>query len=99
MIALHKFMAEPLVIRAGWTLVHFLWQGSIIAVLLAGLRAATGGWLHVRRRYVLSWLALALMSAAPVVVLDAQPVAVRRTPFVSALLFDPFFATPQQPAP
>lgn len=29
---------QPWVTRAGWTLVHFLWQGSVVAILLAAVR-------------------------------------------------------------
>jgi len=29
---------QPWVIRAGWTLLHFLWQGSATAILLDGPR-------------------------------------------------------------
>jgi beta-lactamase regulating signal transducer with metallopeptidase domain/uncharacterized protein YnzC (UPF0291/DUF896 family) len=46
-----------------WTLVHFLWQGSVLAVLLwltmTAIRSASG-------RYVASMLVLVLMLAAPV---------------------------------
>ena len=45
MSALESLLEQPLVIRAGWTLVHFLWQGSAIAIVLAVVRAAAGtGW-------------------------------------------------------
>jgi hypothetical protein len=47
---------------AGWTLVHFVWQGALIA-------AAAWGGLHVLRtapaRYALACAALACMLAAP----------------------------------
>ena len=50
---------------AGWTLLHFLWQGAAIAV-------ATGALLHLLRnsspqaRYAVACAALALMLAAPI---------------------------------
>jgi hypothetical protein len=50
---------------AGWTLLHFLWQGAAIAVMTAAL-------LHVLRnsspqaRYGAACTALALMLAAPI---------------------------------
>ena len=49
----------------GWTLVHFLWQGLLIAALLACLLSL----LHRRSaqfRYAVCCVAMALMMAAPV---------------------------------
>ena len=65
MSALESLLEQPPVIRAGWTLVHFLWQGSVIAVILAAVRGAAGNWLGARARYGLSCIALALMAMAP----------------------------------
>ena len=28
-------MTNPMVVLAGWTLVHFVWQGAAVAILLA----------------------------------------------------------------
>jgi uncharacterized protein (TIGR03435 family) len=52
------------VTRLGWTLVHFLWQGALIAILYASARH------FVRRaegRYLIAFAALAAMMAAPVI--------------------------------
>jgi beta-lactamase regulating signal transducer with metallopeptidase domain/protocatechuate 3,4-dioxygenase beta subunit len=65
MSALESLLQQPPVIRAGWTLIHFLWQGSVIAIFLAAVRGAAGNWMGARARYALSCLALALMAAAP----------------------------------
>ena len=50
----------------GWTLLHFLWQGALIAVLLAGalalLRSASS-----RSRYAVSCAAMMLMLACAAV--------------------------------
>lgn len=58
--------AQPWVERLGWTLLHFLWQGGLIAALYAavrrGLRPA-----GANGRYALACLALMGMAAAPVV--------------------------------
>lgn len=62
MSILESLIEQPLMIRAGWTLIHFLWQGSVIAIVLAAARAAAGAWLGARARYALSCAALALMS-------------------------------------
>jgi len=59
------WLREPWMTRAGWTLVHFLWQGSVIAILLAVVRALAGRRLPARGRYALSCAALVLMTAAP----------------------------------
>jgi hypothetical protein len=32
MSVLQSLFEQTLVIRAGWTLVHFLWQGSVVAI-------------------------------------------------------------------
>jgi bla regulator protein BlaR1 len=49
-----------LIYALGWTLLHFLWQGALIAILLAfalaALRRATA-----RTRYLVSSIALLLM--------------------------------------
>jgi uncharacterized protein (TIGR03435 family) len=57
---------SPLIDVAGWTLVHFVWQGAIIA-LLAGaalrlLRSASS-----QTRYVVGCAALAAMLASPII--------------------------------
>jgi beta-lactamase regulating signal transducer with metallopeptidase domain/protocatechuate 3,4-dioxygenase beta subunit len=56
---------QPWMTRAGWTLVHFLWQGSAIAILLAAVRALAGRRLTARSRYALACAALTIMTAAP----------------------------------
>ena len=35
MNALESLMSHPAVMRTGWVLVHFLWQGAAVAALLA----------------------------------------------------------------
>ena len=55
---------SPWVDRLGWTLMHFLWQGTLIAALLAIARP------FARKpavRYALACIALAAMTAAPFV--------------------------------
>jgi hypothetical protein len=63
--ALSAIFSEPLIERVGWALVHFLWQGALLAVLLAALL-----WLVRRRsanlRYFLCCGVLFLMAACPV---------------------------------
>ena len=52
------------VMRLGWTLVHFLWQGSLIGALYAAVRSFV---VRSEGRYTLACVALAAMMTAPVV--------------------------------
>ena len=65
MSGIETILQQPWVTRAGWTLVHFLWQGSAIAILLAVVRELAGPRLTARGRYGLSCTALAMMTVAP----------------------------------
>ncbi|MEN8145849.1 MAG: M56 family metallopeptidase [Gemmatimonadota bacterium] len=51
---------------AGWTLLHFLWQGALIAVALKGILAAWG-WRGPRFRYLCTYGALLAMLTIPLV--------------------------------
>ncbi|HVW07019.1 MAG TPA: M56 family metallopeptidase [Bryobacteraceae bacterium] len=51
--------------RLGWTLLHFLWQGTAIALVYAVLRRVFAGALSPRGHYALSCTTLALMATAP----------------------------------
>jgi uncharacterized protein (TIGR03435 family) len=51
-------------VRLGWTLVHFLWQGGLIAAVYAAVRRFAAS---ANGRYVLACAALAAMMTAPVV--------------------------------
>ena len=66
MNALLQWGGHPVVHRLGWTLLHFLWQGAVVA----GLFAVAHVCLPKRSsnaRYWAGCLALLLMLAAPVV--------------------------------
>jgi uncharacterized protein (TIGR03435 family) len=67
MNAIQLLSAQPWVERLGWTLLHFLWQG----VLIAAVYAATRKWLArsagPHARFVLACAALATMAAAPLI--------------------------------
>jgi beta-lactamase regulating signal transducer with metallopeptidase domain len=64
MTALNWLAAQPLVERLGWTLVHSVWQGAAIAMLLA-----VAVWIarsaDPRVRYGMACVALLLFSVAP----------------------------------
>jgi beta-lactamase regulating signal transducer with metallopeptidase domain len=58
---------HPATERLGWTLLHFLWQGILVAALYALARALAGGRLSARGRYAIACAALLAMTAAPAV--------------------------------
>ncbi|HTV82729.1 MAG TPA: M56 family metallopeptidase [Acidobacteriaceae bacterium] len=60
------FLAQPLIAHLGWTLLHFLWQGTLIAALYAAVRGLASQWMSARARYILACLSLASMASAPI---------------------------------
>ena len=60
---------QPLVERLGWALVHFLWQGALIAGLYLIARTLLVRPERAALRYTLSCAALGAMIAAPAVTL------------------------------
>jgi beta-lactamase regulating signal transducer with metallopeptidase domain len=66
---LQAWVASPhaWVERLGWTLLHFLWQGVLIAKLFAAARAFGGASLNSRARYAMACASLAAMALAPIV--------------------------------
>jgi uncharacterized protein (TIGR03435 family) len=58
--------AQAWVDRLGWTLLHFLWQGTLIAVVYAAARRAARS-RGPNARYLLACGALLCMAAAPIV--------------------------------
>ena len=62
-IALYE---QPLIHAVGWSLLHFLWQGAIVALLLASaLRMLSNR--SSQLRYMAACCALVLMAASPLV--------------------------------
>ena len=59
------FLSQLWVQRLGWTLLHFLWQGTAIAIAYAALRGLLARRLSAPGRYALASVALAAMAAAP----------------------------------
>jgi GWxTD domain-containing protein len=62
---IQAFLAQFWVQKLGWTLLHFLWQGTAIAVVYATLRGLLDRALSAQGRYVLACLALAAIAIAP----------------------------------
>ncbi|KKL79879.1 hypothetical protein LCGC14_2010360, partial [marine sediment metagenome] len=66
MTGIERILSQPWSQRLGWSLLHFLWQGLVIAALLSVAMTA------LRRRsanlrYALACMALLVMVAAPIV--------------------------------
>ncbi len=59
-------LTQPWVVRLGWTLLHFLWQGTLIAIVFAAARAFLSRALTAHARYCLACATLGSMTAAPV---------------------------------
>ena len=57
--------SQPWIGRLGWTLLHFLWQGTAIAVVFTLARFLFARHLSPRARYGLACTALMAMAAAP----------------------------------
>jgi beta-lactamase regulating signal transducer with metallopeptidase domain len=64
---MEHFFQQAWVMRIGWTLIHFLWQGAAIAVFTALALALGGGRLSSANRYALLCTALCAMIAAPLI--------------------------------
>ncbi len=73
MNAIQILSSQPWVERLGWTLVHFLWQGSLIAALYAAARKALKRGSSPNTRYLLACAALAAMLAAPLLTWSLMP--------------------------
>ena len=67
MNAIQLLSAQPWVERLGWTLLHFLWQGVLIAAVYAATRKWFARSAGPNARYALACAALALMAAAPLI--------------------------------
>src|SRR3954468_24219751 len=63
---LQDVMSSAAVERLGWTLVHFVWEGAAVALVLGVLLAAMRR-RSARARYVASCMAMIVLAAAPVV--------------------------------
>ena len=75
MTVLENILSQEIVQRLGWTLLHLVWQATVIALLLAVLLAA------LRKsssnvRYTVACMALGLVVLLPVVTFQLVPVSV-----------------------
>lgn len=60
---------ERAIQEIGWTLVHFLWQGTVVAALFACARVV---FRDARTRYAAGCISLLLMAALPILTLQTQ---------------------------
>jgi uncharacterized protein (TIGR03435 family) len=67
MITIHLLSAQPWVGRLGSTLLHFLWQGVLIAAVYAAARKWIARSSGPNVHYILACAALTMMATAPVV--------------------------------
>jgi VWFA-related protein len=65
MNGIQMLASQPWIGRLGWTLLHFLWQGTAIAVLYTIARFLFARHLSPRTRYGFACTALLAMAAAP----------------------------------
>ena len=81
MNAIQLLSAQPWVERLGWTLLHFLWQGVLIAAVYAAIRKWMAHSAGPHARYLLACAALAGMAAAPLITWSLLgPAAAARVP-------------------
>jgi VWFA-related protein len=65
MNAIQAFTSAPWIVRLGWTLLHFLWQGTAIAIVYAAIRFLFPRFLSTSARYTLACAAMLAMAVAP----------------------------------
>ena len=58
-------LTQPWAERLAWTLLHFLWQGTLLAALYGLVRLVAGRTLTARTRYAIACAVLLLMAVAP----------------------------------
>ena len=62
---LYDLLDHAIIHQLGWTLLHFLWQGILVAGLYALARALAGGRISARGRYAIACASLLAMTVAP----------------------------------
>ena len=68
-MSLETIWTHPMVQALGWALLHFVWQGALLALIIAGALSLMRSF-SARSRYVAATLGLLLMLAAPVLTLS-----------------------------
>ena len=65
MNTIQTLTSAPWIVRLGWTLLHFLWQGTAIAILYAAIRFLFARTFSASARYTLACVALLAMAISP----------------------------------
>ena len=99
-------LTQPWAERLAWTLLHFIWQGTLLAAIYALARLAAGS-LTARTRYALACAALLAMALSPAatywwlarpgIAASPAPALIRLNPQAAAAAF-PYAADPWQAA-
>jgi len=82
-------LTHPLVTALGWALIHFIWQGTFVALLLAGVLRMLRG-MSTNARYATACAALLLMLLTPLatmaIIMSSEPgkTATRLSPVSAA---------------
>jgi parallel beta-helix repeat protein len=63
---MNPLLENPLVVRLGWTLLHFAWQGAVVAAVFGVVNALTKS-LPPHRRYFIAYFALIASGTCPIV--------------------------------
>jgi VWFA-related protein len=80
------WLSAPWIVRLGWTLLHFLWQGTAIAILYAAVRFLFARSLTASARYTLACVALLTMAIAPLLTYFTISGGVSRVPVAALAL-------------
>ena len=88
MKALLKLSALPLIHHLGWTLLHFLWQGTLVALLLACVLGSIRSQ-ESRLRYLIACAGLAIMVALSITTFVIQS-RTTHTQAATQLVIGPF---------
>lgn len=92
---LESFLSQPLLTALGWALLHFLWQGTLVALLLAGVHRLLKE-RSTDARYAAACAALLMMLALPMM---TMAVIMRSSPARSVIERQPVVAVSTEPAP
>ncbi|MHC4672798.1 MAG: M56 family metallopeptidase [Planctomycetota bacterium] len=80
---LASVFSEAIIVRLGWVLLHFIWQGAALAVLLALLMLLLRN-RSANSRYLLGCLGLILMIALPAITYVVIPIPDLPAPAITA---------------
>jgi len=96
MAALENILSPQIVQKLGWTLLHFVWQAGVVALLLAILlRALRKSTPNIR--YIVACAAMALIILMPTITFNLLSAPEPASPVESIPISAPVSAAPQEP--